>query len=232
MGVGSGAASIWWTFWTHYLSDVFQPWWAAARVPVALDRAGLAVGPGQLSLDQDLQTWTLTDQGNTAFTPPAAGLSAAAAARRLKWPGATPAAVVMRAAFISAVGQLALGLGGGPGDWQWGNLHTLRLSSPTTVAALGAGPGPAGGDQWTVDADSGGMNSAVGPSWRMVVQWSKAGAGSGVAEGIYPGGQSDDPASPWYSDLVGDWQTGTYLPMAAAGGAAASSGAISWELRP
>jgi penicillin G amidase len=236
MGVNSAAASIWWTFWTDYLSDVFQPWWTAARVPVALDRAGLAVGPGQLSLDQDLQTWTLTDPSNAVFTPPAGGLSAAAAARRVNWPGATRAAVVMRAAFISAVGQLAPELGGGPGDWRWGKLNTLRFSSPTTVAEFGYGPEAAGGDLFTVDAAAAGTNSAVGPSWQMVVQWPGAGDGAAIAEGIYPGGQSDDPASPWYSDLLGDWQAGTYLRMPSAGvavgGAAASPGAISWELKP
>jgi penicillin amidase len=68
----------------------------------------------------------------------------------------------------------------------------------------------------------------------MVVQWSKTGGAAEVAEGIYPGGQSDDPASAWYSDLVSDWQSGTYLPMPAAGAAAAtaSSAVISWELQP
>jgi penicillin G amidase len=233
MDAKSGAASIWWTFWSDYLSDVFEPWWAAAGVPVRLDRANLAVGPGQLSLDQDLQTWTLSDQANAAFTPRARWLSAATAARRLTWPGATPAEVVMRAAFASAVGELGPQLGGGPGDWLWGELHTLRFSSPTTVAEFGSGPEPAGGDPWTVDAAAGGANSAIGSSWRMVVQWSGAGTGAGVAVGIYPGGQSDDPASPWYSDLLGDWQTRTYLPMPSAGGsAAASPGGISWELRP
>jgi penicillin amidase len=76
-----------------------------------------------------------------------------------------------------------------------------------------------------------GVKPAAG--WRMVVQWPDAGAGAGVAEGKYPGSQSDDPASPWHLDLLGDWQTGTSLPMPAAGGtAAASPRAISWELRP
>ena len=28
------------------------------------------------------------------------------------------------------------------------------------------------------------------------------------AEAIYPGGQSEDPASPWYANLVGDWWAG------------------------
>ena len=55
MDVTSGAASIWWTFWTDYLTNVFRPWWTAAKVPVRLDPAGLAVGPGQFSLDEVLE---------------------------------------------------------------------------------------------------------------------------------------------------------------------------------
>jgi hypothetical protein len=42
--------------------------------------------------------------------------------------------------------------------------------------------------------------------------------------------QSDDPASSW--PLSSDWQTGTYPPLAADAGTAASSLAISRELRP
>ena len=36
---------VWWTFWTDYLSAVFQPWWNTAAVPVHRDRAGLKVSP-------------------------------------------------------------------------------------------------------------------------------------------------------------------------------------------
>lgn len=77
------------------------------------------------------------------------------------------------------------------------------------------------------------MDSEIGPSWRMIAAWS--GRGRLLAEGIYPGGQSENPASPWYTDLVADWWSGTYLPMPAAGAPAASTrsgGAIRWELRP
>jgi hypothetical protein len=76
-------------------------------------------------------------------SPSAKGLSAATAARRVEWPGAPPAAVVMRAAYVSTVGHLALELSGGPGDWQPERLHTLRFRSPATVAGLSSGLEPA-----------------------------------------------------------------------------------------
>jgi hypothetical protein len=60
------------------------------------------------------------------------------------------------------------------------------------------------------------------------------GAWRSAADATRPARQtlSDDPASPWYSDLIGASQTRTYLPMPAAGTAATSSGATSRELRP
>jgi hypothetical protein len=33
------------------------------------------------------------------------------------------------------------------------------------------------------------------------------------AQGVYPGGQSENPASPWYAHLVGLWWDGKYLPV-------------------
>jgi penicillin amidase len=85
------------------------------------------------------------------------------------------------------------------------------------------------------------MNAEAGPSWRMIVSWTSQGKPS--AEGMYPGGQSENPASPWYEDLVGDWWNGDYLPLPwpsspagrAKGQAAAPAAApreASWELRP
>jgi len=43
MTENSAAAALWWTFWSDYLSDVFQPWWDATKVPVGKDHDGLAV---------------------------------------------------------------------------------------------------------------------------------------------------------------------------------------------
>ena len=213
MTAGSAAASVWWTFWTDYLTAVFQPWWHTAAVPVHRDPAGLKVSPDQASLDEVLETWTLSDPGNPAFRAPGG-------------PRRT-APQVMRAAFATAVAHLSARLGATPSSWAWGRLHSRQFPSLTQAGALGYGPRAAGGDPWTVDAADGGLVATQGPSWRMIVAWTAP--GSGTAQGIYPGGQSENPASPWYEDQVADWWNGRYLPMPPPG---SSPGVIWWTLRP
>ena len=212
MTTGSAAASVWWTFWGDYLTAVFHPWWHTAAVPVHRDRDGLAISPGQASLNEVLETWTLQDPGNAAFTAPGG-------------PRRT-APQVMRAAFATAVAHLSARLGDTPSRWAWGRLHSRQFPSLTQVDALGYGPRAAGGDPFTVDAADGGLVASQGPSWRMIVAWT--GSGPGTAQGIYPGGQSENPASPWYEDQVADWWNGRYLPMPPPG---SSPGVIRWTLR-
>ena len=215
MSAGSAAAAVWWTFWTDYLDAVFQPWWNRAAVPVHKDRTGLEVSPVfQFSLDEVLEHWTLSDPHNPAFTAPGGH-------RRT-------APEVMRTAFGTAVAHLARTLGGAPASWAWGRLHSREFPSLTQAAALGYGPRAAGGDSWTVDAAYGYPVSRSGPSWRMIVQWT--GRGRNTAEGIYPGGQSENPASPWYEDQVADWWNLRYLPMPSAAGS--TPGVIRWKLVP
>jgi penicillin amidase len=211
----SAAAAVWWTFWTDYLDAVFQPWWRAAKVPVRKDRPGLTISPqGQFSLDQMLAYWTTSDPASSAFTPPGG-------------PHRT-APEVMRAAFTTAVAHLAAVLGGTPSGWQWGRIHSRQFPSITQADALGYGPRSSGSDSWTVNAADGGLVSHQGPSWRMIVAWTRAGATTG--QGVYPGGQSENPASPWYTNQMEDWWDGRYLPMPPAGGLPA--GPIVWSLQP
>ncbi len=211
----SAAASVWWTFWDDYLSAVFQPWWTAEKVAAGKDSAALPVGPGWFNLDEVLEAWTLGDQQNPAFTAPGGPVRTAA--------------IVMRSAFATAVRQLQSTLRGSPSSWTWGRLHSREFPALTGAAGLGYGPRAAGGDRWTVDAADGGMTSTAGPSWRMIVYWTPK-QGTAVGEGIYPGGQSENPASPWYADQITDWWKGTYLPMPAAQGYAGVQ--VRWVLRP
>jgi penicillin amidase len=211
MDAGSAAASVWWTFWTSYLNRVFAPWWQAGKVPASEDPVALGVSPESAPLDEDLEAWTLGDPSNAAFAGPDG-----------HGPGTAPAAIV--AAFGQAVTHLAGTLGGAPASWSWGRLHTRSFPSLTGADGLGYGPRAAGGDPFTEDAADGGLDATAGPSWRMVAALS----GSGVtAEGVYPGGQSENPASPWYANLVPLWWDGTYLPLPAPGSRA---GTVSWSL--
>ena len=134
----------------------------------------------------------------------------------------------MRTAFATAVAHLTSMLGGAPSGWGWGRLHSRQFPSLTQAAALGYGPRPSGADPWTVNAANGGLVSQSGPSWRMIVRWT--GRGQAAGEGVYPGGQSENPASAWYENLVADWWNGRYRPLPPAGGY--TSGAIRWTMRP
>ncbi|HTU74490.1 MAG TPA: penicillin acylase family protein [Trebonia sp.] len=210
MSASSAAATVWWQFWSQYLSQVFQPWWTAGHVHANVDPASLEVGPGLAPLDEDLQAWTL------ASTPSVTAVAdAAVRGPRGKGPPDIPAAMV--AAFKKAVEQLAKPLGDTPSGWTWGRVHFREFPSVAGASGLGYGPRSAGSDPFAEDAADGGRDAEAGPSWRMVATLSVT---SGVsAVGVYPGGQSENPASPWYDNLVSLWWNGQYLPMPAPGSA-------------
>ncbi|MBR9921279.1 MAG: penicillin acylase family protein [Bacteroidetes bacterium] len=52
-------------------------------------------------------------------------------------------------------------------------------------------------------------NNPSGPSWRMVVELGPEVKGYG----IYPGGQSANPASPYYDQMIEDWAAGAYYEL-------------------
>ena len=228
MSADSAAATVWWQFWSEYLSQVFQPWWSSGHVKGNIDPYSLEVGPGLAPLDEDLQAWTLA--GTPGGTPQPAGSAAPsrggtssviavadAAVRgpRAKGPADIPAAMV--AAFKKTVQRLAEPLGDTPSTWTWGRIHSREFPSVAGASGLGYGPRAAGGDPFTEDAADGGLTAMTGPSWRMVATLP---GDSGVsAVGVYPGGQSENPASPWYDNLVPLWWNGQYLPIPAPGSA-------------
>ena len=88
------------------------------------------------------------------------------------------------------------------GGWTWGKVwptdiwHLLRLPSLSA-------PGIAvqGGPETIAPA---GRHGTAGASWRMVVE-----LGPEVhAYATYPGGQSGNPASPWYANRIPQWASG------------------------
>ena len=210
MATQSAAATVWWTFWSDYLSAVFQPWWTHARVRTGKDRGGLDVSIGQPSLNEDLEAWTLNDPANPAFSLPSGTQRTAPQ--------------VMRQALATAVAHLEKTLGGTPASWTWGRLHSREFPAVSGANGLGYGPRPAGGDLFTPDAADGGLTATAGPSWRMIVTLSRSGVS---AEGVYPGGQSENPASPWYDDLIPFWWNGQYLPVPTP---ARPAGPLKWTL--
>jgi len=64
---------------------------------------------------------------------------------------------------------------------------------------------PIGGYSGIVNATS----QNHGPSWRMIVEMTSP----PTALGVYPGGQSGNPGSKFYDDLVDTWASGEYLEL-------------------
>jgi penicillin G amidase len=206
MEIGSAAASVWWTFWQAYLSQAFDPWWKAKNVTVDRHELDDALG-------QELEAWTLAD---LPACPPTGC-------------NGTPSVLLtgqLRSAFHSAFSKLTTTLGSDPASWTWGRIHTRELENLAQVSGLSYGPRAERGDGNTPLA-AGGSPSTHGPSWRMVVDW-----GTHTFSGIYPAGQSENPASTWYENRVDTWWDGLLVPMLSADEAASSAGAATWTLQP
>lgn len=65
-----------------------------------------------------------------------------------------------------------------------------------------------------------------GPSWRMIVELRD----KTEAYGIYPGGQSGNPGSPYYDTFVDQWVAGKYLPVWVMGTADLNDSRVRWVL--
>jgi len=215
MSATSPGAAIWWGFWWHYVHAAFDPWWDYYHVPYKTF-ASLAVDYNQPALDENLETWTLHDQQNGAFSLPNGQ-------RRT-------AADVMAQAYRESIAAWTRTLGGNPRGWRWGDWHTRRFDSLAQIPSLQYGPRGSGGDDWTVDAADGEHIATAGPSWRFVMDWGAGGTGTGV--GVYPGGQSENPLSPWYEDGVSTWWDGRYNPMLDGAAARAQQSSATWRLTP
>jgi penicillin amidase len=129
------------------------------------------------------------------------------------WPEAVAGAV------RSAIGRLRREFGPRPADWAWGDVRPVWLHHPLgRVGPLGRvfdrGPLRVGGDAHTVAQcaalpdDPLAPASAV-PSLRAVIplgDWE-------AARFCLPGGQSGNPLSPHYDDLLPHWLEGTGVPI-------------------
>jgi penicillin amidase len=101
--------------------------------------------------------------------------------------------------------------------WAWGGLHTMRFRHPLDLVAgsadlLDIGPVPRPGDGTTVNATGfrdETFEQADGASYREILDlnnWDNSAA-------INTPGQSGQPGSPHYSDLLLLWNEGRYFPL-------------------
>jgi penicillin amidase len=106
-------------------------------------------------------------------------------------------------------------LGAKPSSWRWGNLHTITFrhplaNTPARNSVFNRGPVERGGDGLTPNATSGpNFRQASGASYRHILDladWDRSVFTSTP-------GQSGQPGSPHYDDLLPLWSEGKYAPL-------------------
>ena len=107
---------------------------------------------------------------------------------------------IIRAAYKFAVDSLQRKYGAISGDWKWGNVKHTHVPHLAQIAGFGSKFLNNGGSKTSVNATS----ERNGPSWRMIVALGK----SVKAYGVFPGGESGNPGSFYYDDMVDSWSSG------------------------
>ena len=107
---------------------------------------------------------------------------------------------IIRAAYKFAVDSLQRKYGAISGDWKWGNVKHTHVPHLAKIAGFGSKFLNNGGSKTSVNATS----EKNGPSWRMIVALGK----SVKAYGVFPGGESGNPGSFYYDDMVDTWSSG------------------------
>ena len=85
-------------------------------------------------------------------------------------------------------------------DWEWAKIKNSHVPHLAKIPGFGSKTLLIGGSKSTVDA----LSETNGPSWRMVIELGKNPKGHGV----YPGGQSGNPGSPFYDNMIDTWAEG------------------------
>ena len=126
--------------------------------------------------------------------------------RKIEAPGGN---LVFGATLDEATAELSRFLGANMDAWQWARANHIQFRHPLNNRQWDRGPIARPGDPNTINASSGGRVQPSGASYRQIVDladWDRS-TMTNVP------GESGDPASPHYSDLLNDWSAGRYHPM-------------------
>ncbi len=91
------------------------------------------------------------------------------------------------------------------GNLHWQSYKKLKIAHLGRIPAFTRYNIPIGGYSQALNA----VTTRTGPSWRMIVELGE----TVKAYGIYPGGQSGNPGSPFYDNMIDDWAQGKYYPI-------------------
>jgi len=107
---------------------------------------------------------------------------------------------ILSRSFNGAVNQLMRKHGKPGNGWQWGLVKQTHIDHLANLDGFGTGQFSAGGASSVINA----LRDGNGPSWRMVVQLGPTVKGYGV----FPGGESGNPGSFYYDNMVQTWKDG------------------------
>lgn len=108
---------------------------------------------------------------------------------------------VVYQSFNASLDTLTARKGAMSPEWQWSRVKGAEIRHLSrSIKPFNAPPLTTGGGSSIVNA----ITKRKGPSWRMVVELGP----TPRAYGIYPGGQSGNPGSPYYLNLLEKWEKG------------------------
>ncbi len=90
-------------------------------------------------------------------------------------------------------------------QWKWGLHNKFHINHLSHLKGLGFPPSPISGNNNTISM----MGGTVAPLWRLVIEMAE----DGRRVGVYPGGQSGNPASPHYDDGILPWANHQYFEL-------------------
>ncbi|MBL7092655.1 penicillin acylase family protein [candidate division KSB1 bacterium] len=90
-------------------------------------------------------------------------------------------------------------------QWKWGLHNKIHINHLSHLKGLGFPPFPNNGNNNTISM----MGGTVAPLWRLVVEMAE----DGRRVGVYPGGQSGNPASPHYDEGIIPWANHQYFEL-------------------
>ena len=172
---------------------VYAAWLKALGPRVIGARAKAAAAAMDHAWDIPTLIWLVTHPDKSFGPRPAAGRD-----------------TVVLKALDDAQADLIKRLGRNPSGWRWGALHQARFHHPV-ADGFGLAAVPRGGDENTINATSsdGDYHQVDGASFRQILDlddWDNSVATSTP-------GQSGQPGSPHYADLLPLWAEGKYFAL-------------------
>ncbi len=112
---------------------------------------------------------------------------------------------VLTTSFSKAVKELANKNGSDPSDWKWSKINGPMVPHVANIPGMDVSDLMIGGGKHIVNQ----QQKSHGPSWRLVAEMKE----EPNAFGAIPGGQSGNPGSRYYYNLMDRWAEGDLLPL-------------------